>query len=92
MTGLPGSEPAPHEMSKRILNISVILFFAAALLATAGCAARQRGEVVVIEKTRTYHTDACPKVNMAKTKIMTVAEARELHCLPCKACNPDQAF
>jgi hypothetical protein len=54
-----------------------------------GCGGRRKDDVVVIEKTKSYHTDQCPRVNMANTKTMTVEEARAMNCQPCKGCRPD---
>lgn len=57
----------------------------------AGCGRRHENEVLVIEKTKSYHTDRCPRVNMANTRIMTAAEAEAMSCKPCKGCLPDKS-
>ena len=63
-----------------------------ALVSLAGCGPKvKQGEVVAIEKTHTYHRENCPPTNMAKTKIMTVAEARSANYKPCPACKADSA-
>jgi methylphosphotriester-DNA--protein-cysteine methyltransferase len=49
----------------------------------------KKAEVVVIEKTKTYHREGCPPTNMAKTKIMTIAEAKADNNRPCPGCKPD---
>ena len=58
----------------------------------AGCASRGPNDVVVIEKTRSYHTDECPRVNMAFTRIMSREEAKSLNCKPCPGCQPDRGL
>lgn len=60
------------------------------ILAIAGCAQRHRDEVLVIEKTKSYHTDECPRVHMANTRIMTASEAQAMNCKPCPGCQPDK--
>jgi len=55
-----------------------------------GCSTQQKGDVVVIEKTKSYHSDACPRVNMANCTIMTVRDAQAMHYMPCKGCQPDR--
>lgn len=46
-------------------------------------------EVLVIKKTNTYHREGCPPTNMAKTTIMTAAEAKAEKFKPCSVCKPD---
>ena len=58
------------------------------ILVVSGCAGRRPGDVLVILKTRSYHTDRCPRVRMANTRIMTIAEARGMSCAPCPGCAP----
>ena len=59
------------------------------LLLFSACSRGNGKEVVAIEKTGTYHRAFCPPVNMAKTKLMTVAEAKAEHLKPCPVCKPD---
>lgn len=58
------------------------------LCALAGCG-KNPDEVVVIEKTKSYHTEDCPKVMMAKTEDMRREAAQKMNCQPCKDCKPD---
>jgi len=58
------------------------------LASESGCAGRRPDDVLVILKTKSYHTDACPRVRMANTRAMTIAEARGLNCAPCPGCAP----
>ena len=69
---------------RTIVSLLILL----GLIAVPGCAGRRPGEVLVILKTKTYHTDKCPRVRMANTRVMTIAEARELNCVPCPGCAP----
>lgn len=55
----------------------------------SGCTGRKEKEVIAIEKTKTYHREGCPPVNMAKTKFVTIAEAKAEHLKPCPTCKPD---
>ena len=62
---------------------------AAGMILVTGCSGFEKKEVVVIEKTKSYHTDECPRVNMARTKVMTIVEAQAINCKPCNGCKPD---
>jgi methylphosphotriester-DNA--protein-cysteine methyltransferase len=55
----------------------------------SACTGGNNNKVVAIEKTGTYHREICSPVNMAKTKLMTVAEAKADHLRPCTVCKPD---
>ena len=46
-------------------------------------------EVLVIKKTDTYHREGCPPANMARTTIMTAAEAKAEKFKPCPVCKPE---
>ena len=59
------------------------------LLAFPGCAGSRERNVVVVEKTRSYHKQNCARVRMAHTRTMTLEEARALNCEPCPWCHPD---
>jgi hypothetical protein len=59
-----------------------------ALIVLTGCG-KSNTEVVVVEKTKSYHTENCDKVMMAKTETMTREEAQKMNCQPCKDCKPD---
>ncbi len=61
------------------------------LLAVPGCSGRRHANVLVILKTKSYHTDRCPRVRMANTRLMTITEARALNCEPCPGCAPGSA-
>lgn len=69
-------------------QIILCLLSALIILAGLGCSERPRDGVLVILRTKSYHTDLCPRVRMAKIRLMTIAEARELNCLPCPGCKP----
>jgi hypothetical protein len=69
-------------------TIAAFLLAVLLLPALPGCAGRRPGDVLVILRTKSYHTDACPKVRMANTRVMTIAEARGLNCEPCPGCAP----
>jgi hypothetical protein len=62
--------------------------FTLMLLVLFSCG-RKPNEVVVIEKTRSYHTEECPKVMMAKTETMLREKAQSMGCKPCDDCRPD---
>ena len=71
-------------------NLIPVLFFIVAASMQSGCSNHvKKGDVVVIEKTKTYHREGCPPTNMAKTTIMTVAEAKTDNDKPCPGCKPD---
>ena len=70
---------------------SCLLIAVLLLLALPGCAGRRHGSVLIILKTKSYHTDRCPRVRMANTRLMTIAEARALNCEPCPGCAPGTA-
>ncbi len=56
------------------------------LAACLGCHGDDR--VLVVEKTRTFHTKNCLRVFMARTAEMPVAEAESLGYRPCPGCQP----
>ncbi len=57
-----------------------------------GCSPAKSPDVEVIWKTNTYHTESCPKVNMARTVSMPLTEAKREHIRPCPYCKPDSAL
>ena len=60
------------------------------LLIVIGCSKNLKPhEVLVIKKTNTYHREGCPPTKMAKTTVMTVAEAKAENYKPCTGCKPD---
>ncbi|MCB0832888.1 MAG: hypothetical protein KDC45_05455 [Bacteroidetes bacterium] len=63
-------------------------FLFAVLLICAACS-NHDNEVIVIEKTGTYHTEDCAKVKMAKTESMPIGEAKQKNMKPCGQCQPD---
>jgi hypothetical protein len=71
---------------KRNAYIIIVLLF------LMSCEHEGSREVVVIEKTRSYHMPKCSKVMMADTKKLSIAEARRLQFHPCPYCNPDQSL
>ena len=71
-------------------NPIIILLVIVGTVAQSGCSNHiKKGDVVVIEKTKTYHREGCPPTNMAKTTIMTIAEAKADNDKPCPGCKPD---
>ncbi len=76
-----------YEMKARNVVIGLI---AASFLLAAGCSQTANGKVVVIEKTKTYHTAECRKIKMAKVVEMTKEEAKLDHDHPCPLCQPDK--
>ena len=83
MIGSPDYNKKMKKISFHIVSMIIILLF-------AGCGQKRHDEVLVIEKTKSYHIDECPRVNMADTKFMTIAEAKALNCKACPGCKPDQ--
>jgi len=69
------------------------LFFialAGSLSIAIGCSSHLKPhEVLVIKKTNTYHREGCPPTKMAKTVVMTAAEAKAENYKPCTGCKPD---
>lgn len=66
--------------SKTLLLILFIAFIS--------CGSKPAKIVVVIEKTKSYHTRDCSRVFMAKTKEMTREEAKAKKLTPCPYCKP----
>jgi hypothetical protein len=59
-------------------------------IAIVGCGGAHEREVLVIEKTKTYHREGCPPVQMAKAEEMTLSEARRRDFKACLICTPDR--
>ena len=55
-----------------------------------GCAKRNQEMVIVVEKTRTYHIEQCPRIVMANAEEMTRGEARKRKYHPCPDCLPQE--
>jgi methylphosphotriester-DNA--protein-cysteine methyltransferase len=68
---------------KFALSVLVLLFL------FSSCGPKFDENVVVIEKTRTYHRRTCTQIAMARTKVETRAQARAGGFLPCPYCKPD---
>jgi methylphosphotriester-DNA--protein-cysteine methyltransferase len=62
------------------------------IMVIPGCTSLHNDYVVVIEKTKTYHTDHCSKVSMARTTTMTQSEALALNFKPCPGCKPSKGL
>ncbi len=74
------------KFSSVIRTFTIFLAFSLLL----GCSGNLKPhEVLVIKKTNTYHREGCPPTNMAKTTIMTAAEAKAERYKPCPVCKPD---
>ena len=69
----------------------ILLSLLFSLLLTS-CAPKFDDEVVVIEKTRSYHRPNCAQVMMARATVETRAEAKEKGCRPCPYCQPDRGL
>jgi hypothetical protein len=74
---------------KSVAIITIFLIAASSSIFTGCSRTLDKNEVIVIKKTDTYHKVTCPPVNMAKTTIMTVAEAKADHYKPCPAFASD---
>ena len=74
-------------MQRIVVSVAILLG-----LVAAGCDRHRQDEVVAIGKTRSYHTDQCPRVNMARTAMMTRTSARALDYRPCPGCKPDRSM
>ena len=64
----------------------LVLTFVVLGVSAGGCSGNNRNDVIVIKKTGTYHRSQCPPVRMARTTVMTVAEAQQKKIKPCPAC------
>ena len=72
--------------SASIISLMVIV----SLTTLSGCSEHlKKGEVLAIAKTKTYHREGCPPTNMAKTTVMTVADAKAEKFKACPGCKPD---
>lgn len=76
-------------MKREPALLLVRFVLAAGAVAASGCLASGDRDVLAIERTKTYHTHACPPVHMAKTVSMTAARADALHFIPCPVCKPN---
>jgi hypothetical protein len=65
-------------------------FFVAALVLSGGCASAVSNDVVVIEKTHSYHRGDCIRTNMAKIAEMPLDSAKAKGMLPCPLCMKPQ--
>ena len=83
MIGSQGSEAGTRR------RVNALLLAAWLLISAAGCAGAGGDRVIVIEKTKTYHREECPRVKMADVKVMTRDEALALNCQACPDCRPD---
>jgi hypothetical protein len=59
-------------------------------IAISGCGGAHERKVLVIEKTKTYHREGCPPVQMAKTEEVTLSEAKAMKFKACPICTPDR--
>ncbi|MBI1805948.1 MAG: hypothetical protein HYR76_02715 [Ignavibacteria bacterium] len=53
-----------------------------------GCGGGAEKNVVVIEKTKSVHTQECSRVYMARTKKVTIDDAKKMKFRPCPDCKP----
>ncbi|HEY6191878.1 MAG TPA: hypothetical protein VI215_06060 [Bacteroidota bacterium] len=70
-------------------RVNLLLLAAWLVISAAGCAGAGSDKVLVIEKTRSYHREECPRVKMAEARVMTRDEALALNYQPCPDCRPD---
>jgi hypothetical protein len=75
------------ERTKMLKNVFFIFVFFIFLI---GCSNKNNNEVIVIDKTKSYHTEDCRRVKMAYTEQMTREEAITKNCKPCSICKPDE--
>ncbi|MFI5253254.1 MAG: hypothetical protein ACHQQQ_12585 [Bacteroidota bacterium] len=79
MTGLQASEL----IGKRILAIVIAGYL------LMGCTHYPPKEVVVIERTTSYHRPECSKVMMARTKYVPLTPDISRSYKPCPYCKPE---
>jgi len=70
--------------------MKVLLQSLALVVMLVGCGRRFDDQVVVVEKTRTYHRPTCSQVVMARVIVETRDEAKRKGYLPCPYCQPDK--
>ena len=70
------------------LHLFLVLLCVSALN-LLGCSSKSQRQVVVVEKTKSYHTTNCPRVYMANVRYMTRDEAIATNYKPCPGCKPD---
>jgi hypothetical protein len=68
-----------------------IILIACLFLLIIGCEQR-KDAVVVIEKTKVYHTHDCSRVFMAKTTEMKLEDAQAKKMISCPFCRPDSVL
>lgn len=60
------------------------------VLLFASCGNTRDDQVVVVEKTKSYHRANCGKLHMAHSTTISVADAIAQHLRPCPYCKPDK--
>ena len=69
------------------VNSKIVLLLLVGVILTAGCT--RPHEVVVIEKTRSFHRAECARVNMAKVRYVELTSDVLVRYRPCPLCKPD---
>ncbi|MEW6511023.1 MAG: hypothetical protein AB1428_08710 [Bacteroidota bacterium] len=72
-------------MRRATVAVRVLLGIAA----ISGCSRSSPRAVVAIERTHSYHRPTCPPVNMARTVMVTLEDAKAKKLTPCPLCHPD---
>jgi hypothetical protein len=72
-------------------TVTLCVLCLAAGICLQGCS-QGKDRVLAIAKTRSYHTDTCPRIHMAHTQFMTAAQAKTLEYKACPGCKPDTKF
>jgi hypothetical protein len=89
MTGLQAFDVFFRVPARRILFRILIVCLG---LVLAKCSPVRRDEVLVVEKTNTYHIMTCSRVNMAEGRFMALEDARAAHYSACPGCKPDSVI
>ncbi len=69
---------------------AIVGLFLCGTMILTGCIKSGKDKVLVIEKTKSYHTEKCSRVFMAYTKSAMREEARSRHYTACPDCKPDK--
>ena len=76
-------------MKQRSDLLLIVSLFTTVLLFSS-CENKSNTQVVIIEKTKTYHRANCPQVNMAKVEFVSLGDAKQKGMKPCLNCKPDK--
>jgi len=79
-----------QEFKGSMKRATTLNIFLSCIVILFGCTQQRSEKVLVIEKTKSYHTDRCSRIIMASTKMMTKGEAEAMNYSPCPGCQPDK--